>query len=113
MVREVKSRSFDGQLPDRATITALAWAFQDSVADVLTHKLVTAVEDRGARSAAIVGGVANNQFIRDTAAARLNVKLHVPGPNLSSDNAAMVAGAAFWSPLPATLELDVDPSLCL
>jgi N6-L-threonylcarbamoyladenine synthase len=113
MAREVRSRAEDARPLDRVTTAALARAFQESVADVLARKLVTAVMDYGARSAAITGGVANNLCIRETLAARLDVKLHVPGPGLSSDNAAMISGAAFWSPLPATLALDVDPSLSL
>jgi N6-L-threonylcarbamoyladenine synthase len=112
VAREVRS---DGaadvtDLPRERTV-ALAQAFQASVADVLADKLAAAAEAFDARSAALVGGVANNGFIRAAASERLNVELHFPEAGLSSDNAAMIAGAAFWNPRPAGLDLDVTPSL--
>ena len=92
-------------------VVAVAAAFQESVADVLTRKLALAVAEKHANSAAIVGGVANNSFIRGMARDRVTCPLHVPGPGLSSDNAAMIAGAAFWHPRPVGLDCDVDPNM--
>ncbi len=91
----------------------IAGAFQDSVVDVLTAKLQQAVIETGANSASIVGGVAGNQRLRRAAEERLDVPILFPGPGLSADNAAMIAGAALLSPQTAGYELDVDPSLSL
>lgn len=96
-----------------AQIAAIAAGFQESVVDVLSAKLARAVEDFGARSAAIVGGVSANRALRDKAEARLSVPLYVPGPNVSTDNAAMIAGAAYYRPEPLDYDADVAPSLSL
>ncbi len=107
------------QGPDKAhslpseTVASIAAGFQISVCDVLTKKLAGAVKDYGALSAAIVGGVANNQFLRSMALDRLNVPLLAPGFGLSTDNAAMIAGAALLNPHSVGLGLDAAPSLSL
>ncbi len=44
---------------------------------------------------AIGGGVAANRLLRERAAA-LGVPVHVPPPELCTDNAAMIASAARW-----------------
>ena len=115
MSREVKRRNRSangGEAQLSVDETAeLAYEFQASVADVLARKLADAVSATGARSAALVGGVANNAFIRETAGRALSVTFHVPAEGLSSDNAAMIAGAAFWNPHPVDVSFDVSPSL--
>ena len=109
--REIRSSSpEDGPLIETRVATISA-AFQESVADVLTRKLAGAVDEFGATSAAIVGGVANNSFIRTMARDRLLVPLFIPGPGLSSDNAAMIACAAYWNPRSVDLTFDVDPNM--
>ncbi|HZT95806.1 MAG TPA: tRNA (adenosine(37)-N6)-threonylcarbamoyltransferase complex transferase subunit TsaD, partial [Chloroflexota bacterium] len=94
-------------------VASIAAGFQESVADVLTAKLARAVEDQGAGSAAIVGGVANNKCLLNVARSRLDVELRWPAPGLSTDNAAMIAGAALLNPRPADYDLDAVPSLSL
>jgi len=113
MMRAVNGQAGPADHPATSDVATLAAAFQESVADVLTRKLDDAVRDVGARSAAIVGGVAGNGFIRAMALERLAVPTHFPGPNLSSDNAAMIAGAGYWNPHRAGLDLEVRPSLAL
>ncbi|SRR5579884_320856 len=99
--------------PDGRHKRLIAQAFQQSVVDVLCTKLLAAVEETGACSAAIVGGVANNSALREAATQRLNVPLHLPEPGLSSDNGAMIAGAAYWNPVEAPLNVEPQPSLQL
>jgi N6-L-threonylcarbamoyladenine synthase len=89
---------------------AVAHGFQESVVDVLTAKLLAATSDFGCRSAAIVGGVAGNQRLRDIAAQRLGVPLYFPGPGLSTDNAAMIANAALLNPRRVEPGYSVRPS---
>ena len=58
---------------------------------------------------AIGGGVAANRLLRERAAA-LGVPVHVPPPELCTDNAAMIASAARWvqpANYPDYLALDV------
>ena len=57
--------TLDGaSLPD-ADVAELAWAFQDSVVDVLATKTLRAACDVGARSLILGGGVAANSVLRE------------------------------------------------
>ena len=114
MVREVRSHAPDEpETLDALTTSRLAAAFQESVSDVLTQKLSQAAREYGARSAAIVGGVAANGYLRAMATERVSVPVHFPGRDLSTDNGAMIAGAGFWHRLDANLDLEISPSLGL
>jgi N6-L-threonylcarbamoyladenine synthase len=94
-------------------VAAIAAGFQNSVIDVLVSKLAHAVDTYHARSAAIVGGVSGNRALRRAAEEQISVPLYVPERGLSTDNAAMIAGAAFFRPLVVGYDADVDPSLAL
>lgn len=112
VMREVKQRLQDGRLElESDEAKSLASEFQDAVTDILCRKLCDAVTETQASSAAIVGGVASNLFIRSHLAEALDVPLYVPGAGLSADNAAMIAGAAFWSPRRASMDLEIQPSV--
>jgi tRNA N6-adenosine threonylcarbamoyltransferase len=57
---------------------------------------------------AIGGGVAANRLLRERAAA-LGVPVHIPPPELCTDNAAMIASAArYVEPIAFPAYLDVD-----
>jgi N6-L-threonylcarbamoyladenine synthase len=109
----------DGAGLPRATVAELAWAFEDAVVDVLSAKTLRAAEEREARSVVVVGGVAANRALRDRLAAgtaRLGLPLHVPPPELCTDNAAMIGGAGWRRYLAgerAGLDLDAVPGLRL
>jgi N6-L-threonylcarbamoyladenine synthase len=79
----------------RATLDLLA-SFQSTVVRELLRRLRTAAEETGAEAAVVSGGVACNTGLRQ-AAGRLNlgIPIYFPPPALSTDNAAMIAAAAF------------------
>jgi N6-L-threonylcarbamoyladenine synthase len=80
--------------PDR-TLDLLA-SFQRTVIEELLRHAASAAEAIGARSLIISGGVACNSGLRRGAGnARFPFPVHFPGPALSTDNAAMIAAAAF------------------
>jgi N6-L-threonylcarbamoyladenine synthase len=105
--------------PTPAQVAELARAFQEAVVDVLVRKTLRAAEERGARSIVLGGGVAANAVLRErlaAGAAGLGVALHVPRPDLCTDNAAMIGAAGyrrFLTGRSAGLELDARPSLAL
>jgi N6-L-threonylcarbamoyladenine synthase len=97
----------------------LAWAFQDSVVDVLATKTIRAAEETRARAIVVGGGVAANaalrQRIADAAAGR-GIPLIVPRPALCTDNGAMIGAAAtrrLAAGDRARWDLDARPSLPL
>jgi N6-L-threonylcarbamoyladenine synthase len=79
----------------QATLDLLA-SFQHTVIEELMRRAVVAAEQIGAQSLIISGGVACNSGLRERAlSARLPYPVFFPTPGLSTDNAAMIAAAAF------------------
>lgn len=76
----------------------IAAGFQAAVLDVLVYKLLHAARMTGCRHAAIVGGVAANQGLRERISAEASdhgIQIHIPSLSLCGDNAAMIAAAGF------------------
>jgi N6-L-threonylcarbamoyladenine synthase len=76
----------------------VAKGFQSSVVEVLVEKSLRAVKAYGAKQLLLAGGVAANQGLRQQLAARCaeaNIPLLAPPLGLCTDNAAMIAAAAF------------------
>jgi N6-L-threonylcarbamoyladenine synthase len=79
----------------RATLDLLA-SFQRTVIEELLRRAVRAAEEIAARSLIISGGVACNSGLRSAAErSHLPYPVFFPAPGLSTDNAAMIAAAAF------------------
>jgi N6-L-threonylcarbamoyladenine synthase len=79
----------------QATRDLLA-SFQRTVIEELLRRAAASAEETAARSLIISGGVACNAGLRAAAqAARLPCPVYFPSPGLSTDNAAMIAAAAF------------------
>ena len=72
--------------------------FQRTVVSELVSRTLRAAEETGARSVLVSGGVAANGELRATferEAARRGVDVFFPSRELSTDNAAMIAAAAY------------------
>jgi N6-L-threonylcarbamoyladenine synthase len=99
----------DGVEEGRADLAA---SYQRAIVAALTARLAQAVGREKLPRVALGGGVAANSELRAAATelcAGLGVELQVPPPELCTDNAAMIAGAArFIQPLgyPEYLSLD-------
>jgi N6-L-threonylcarbamoyladenine synthase len=79
----------------RATLDLLA-SFQHTVVEELLRHLAASSDQIGARSMIVSGGVACNAGLRAAARnAALPCPVFFPSPALSTDNAAMIAAAAF------------------
>lgn len=71
-------------------------SFQQTVIEELLRRVEAAAESMGTQSVVITGGVACNKGLREAArSARIPYPVFFPTPALSTDNAAMIAGAAF------------------
>ena len=83
------------RLTPQPTLDLLA-SFQRTVIEELLRRAVAAVEEIGARALIISGGVASNAGLRAAVqAANTPCPVYFPTPALSTDNAAMIAAAAF------------------
>jgi len=82
-------------LTPQPTLDLLA-SFQYTVIEELLRRAAVCIEEIGARSLIVSGGVASNAGLRASAsAAGLSCPVFFPTPALSTDNAAMIAAAAF------------------
>lgn len=82
-------------LTPQPTLDLLA-SFQHTVIEELLRRAAISVEEIGARSLIISGGVASNSGLRNAArTAGFSCPVYFPTPALSTDNAAMIAAAAF------------------
>ncbi|MFH1038052.1 MAG: tRNA (adenosine(37)-N6)-threonylcarbamoyltransferase complex transferase subunit TsaD [PVC group bacterium] len=73
----------------------IAAGFQAAVIDVLTAKFKVAVEETGARTVVLGGGVARNELLRRRVQAEFpssRYRVLIASAELCSDNAAMIAG---------------------
>ncbi len=96
-------------LKNKPDITAeekkhLAREFEDAVAEVLWKKTARALEDSGAQTLVIGGGVSANTHIRrtfkeDMTSAFPTVSLRIPASSLTTDNAIMIALAGYYRAL--------------
>ena len=100
------------QLP----VVDLAASFQVAVVEVLVEKARRAAQEHGAEQILLAGGVAANKLLRQEMAERSDLPVLCPPIFLCTDNAAMVAGAAYFryqAGYRSSWDLDVIPNLKL
>jgi N6-L-threonylcarbamoyladenine synthase len=98
----------------RWTLEDFAASFQEAIVDVLVEKTVRAAKQSGLSEVAAVGGVAANSRLRERLsqeAASENFRLYLPPVQFCTDNAVMIASAAYriWmrsGPRDGMLDLD-------
>ncbi|PZC40790.1 MAG: N6-L-threonylcarbamoyladenine synthase [Chloroflexi bacterium] len=76
-------------------VEEIAWSFQESVVDVLISKTITLLNELNVQSVLLAGGVASNSRLREVAKTKIKIPVFIPSPKLCTDNAAMIAAAAF------------------
>lgn len=97
----------------------VAASFQAAVVDQLVDKLVAAADEVGASTLVLGGGVAANSALRarvEEVAAEAGRRAFLPPHDLCTDNAAMIAAAAWWrlrADGPTPLDAGADPGLGL
>jgi N6-L-threonylcarbamoyladenine synthase len=105
-------------LCDRKTLDLVA-SFQRAVVDDLVEKTLQAAREREVRTLFVTGGVAANSELRETftrEAAKEGLPVYFPSRKLSTDNAAMIAAAAYPKWLAqdfAVAEFSAEASLVL
>ncbi len=87
------------QKGDTLVIEDLCASFQQAVVDVLVKNTVEAAMRTKTGIIALAGGVAANSLLRSSmkeAAGKKGIEVYYPKPVLCTDNAAMIAGAAYF-----------------
>jgi N6-L-threonylcarbamoyladenine synthase len=91
----------------------IAWAFEESVADVLSRKAARVAEREGVAALLLAGGVAANSRLRKAVSTISPVPVFMPAPELCTDNAAMIGAAAYRhldAAVTAESTLDIYPT---
>ncbi len=97
----------------------LAASFQQAIMEVIVSKALEAAEEYGRNRIALAGGVASNSLLRrmmEEACRQRGLEYYRPEPVLCTDNAAMIACAAYYKAqegLFSDLSLDAYPVLDL
>ncbi|MCL4366769.1 tRNA (adenosine(37)-N6)-threonylcarbamoyltransferase complex transferase subunit TsaD [Patescibacteria group bacterium] len=97
----------------------LAASIQETISQVLIAKLVAASQSLGAEQVMIAGGVAANHHLKtklsETFRQQLpRVAIHFPKLQFCTDNAAMIAAAAYFNPIVVeSISLQANPGLNL
>jgi N6-L-threonylcarbamoyladenine synthase len=102
----------------QAVLDLLA-SYQSSIVDQLLDRLQGALKDREVRSIQISGGVSCNSELRRRSQERFKrqgIPVYYPRPELTTDNAVMIAAAAtarLQAGMSDSWDLKVDPNLSL
>lgn len=86
-------------------IADLAASFQDAVNRVLFRKTLAVARAKNVSKIVLAGGVAANSDLRKRFESLVDVEVFRPAPALCTDNAVMVAAAAYYSGEPVPLSV--------
>jgi N6-L-threonylcarbamoyladenine synthase len=112
VLREVKDKNLDEQM-----VNDICANVQNVIIGILDKKTLRAASTYGVKSILLGGGVAANQTLRESLQLsivnnQLSLKLFVPERFLCTDNAAMIAAAAFYNDNTVNWrKVDADPGL--
>lgn len=87
------------QKGEKYSVEDVCASFQAAVVDVLTDNLISAARIKGVKKVALAGGVAANSLLRSELVEKakgLGLEVFYPKPVLCTDNAAMIACAAYY-----------------
>lgn len=112
----INNAAMKGETINRADVAA---SFQKTVVDVLVENVMKACKRKNVDKIVVAGGVASNSRLRSRIIEegdKKNIKVLFPNPILCTDNAAMIASAAYFEFLNnnvAALDLNAKPNLKL
>ena len=105
------------QSADQGKPAELAYELQEAIVEVLVSKVMRAVDEFRPKSILIGGGVAANFRLRQKLQFSISnfqfpINLHIPPPNLCTDNGVSIGVAAYYNYTPVSWqEVKVDPEL--
>lgn len=98
------------------SVDIIAAEVQEAIVDTLVAKSIKAVEKYEPKSFLLAGGVSANQRLREKISDALSNKtaVFIPEPIYSTDNAVMIAAAAFYNYKPVPWQkVSANPSLSI
>lgn len=104
------------KLRENLTVADVAASFQKALVDALVDKTVRAAREYKVTEILLAGGVSANQALRREMKARSELPVRYPPLSLCTDNAAMIAAAAYHrleAGLHNDLDMDVKPMWAL
>ncbi len=93
VLRQVEKLS---QSSEALPVDDLCASFQEAVSKVLVKKTLKAAEELNLKTIVLAGGVAANRELRSKFEKASGYRVYFPSNHLCTDNAAMVAAAAFF-----------------
>ncbi|MFA6308801.1 MAG: tRNA (adenosine(37)-N6)-threonylcarbamoyltransferase complex transferase subunit TsaD [Clostridia bacterium] len=87
------------QKGEKINVADVSASFQQAVVDVLVENTIKAAKMKKVSKIALAGGVASNTALRSNMkreAEKSGISVRFPTPVLCTDNAAMIAGAAYY-----------------
>ena len=104
----------DGPQLTTGLVADLAAGIQETIVEVLVTKTVRAAKKFSVGNIVLGGGVASNKQLRDEMASKFTGKVYFAPPGLTTDNAAMVAAAAYFNYQPSSWDkVHTDPTLLI
>jgi N6-L-threonylcarbamoyladenine synthase len=113
--RKQRGAEKKAQLRADVSVNDVAASFQEAIVDVLVEKTARAAKAYGVKEIFMAGGVSANQRLRQMMRKSTQLPVRYPPLNLCTDNAAMIAAAAYYrygdaiqaGTLPSALDMDV------
>lgn len=118
LLRYVQSQGGVEVLKEQSEIPRIITSYQEAIVQSVADRTLNALSGSNYKSLIIGGGVSLNSRLREVlseVANKTNVKLMVAKPKYCGDNAAMIAGLAFYRRNitgEEAMSIDVSPSLC-
>jgi N6-L-threonylcarbamoyladenine synthase len=104
----------DGSQLTTGLVADLAAGIQETIVEVLVTKTVKAAKKSSVRNIVLGGGVASNKRLRDEMTSKFTGKVYFAPPGLATDNAAMVAAAAYFNYQPSSWDkVHTNPTLLI
>lgn len=115
VMREVNRLKLVKQL-NNELIQQLSFEIQEAITDILVVKTLRAAKENHVKSILIGGGVAANKRLKEKLNAQCSIyNIFIPPPKLCTDNAAVIAGYAYfhyrpiaWKKIQAQPDLEVE-----
>lgn len=110
LTERLKAEGKDVQNPESQLMKDICASFQETITSTLLHKTVNFAKKNGSKTIVLAGGVAANSRLREKlfALEADGFRVFAPSMKYCTDNAAMVASAAYFNPIKTENPLEFE-----